>query len=193
MAGRRALSWVRGIITAALVVVGLCLAFGYSGVYDVAATSPHLAATRWLLDLTRDRSIRARARGITVPPLDDSTLVELGAGHYHEMCVDCHGAPGVDRGDIGQGLYPRPPHLDHAVRDWSDAELYWIVRNGIKLTGMPAFGPTHDERALWGIVAFIRKLPDMKPTDYKRMVEAAGQGHATGEHGDDEHAHETRE
>lgn len=181
MAGQRTMSWLRPLIVAALVIVGLGVAFIYSGVYDIGALSPHTAATLWVLNITRDRSIRAHARKITVPPLDDSALVALGASHFHEMCVQCHGAPGVKRAEIGQGLYPRAPHLRRAVRDWNDAELYWIVKNGIKLTGMPAFAPTHSEHALWGIVAFIRRLPNMTPAEYSRTVAAATRGDSADE------------
>ena len=99
------------------------------------------------------------------------------------MCVTCHGAPGREPSEIGQGLNPKPPKLDTAeVQAYSDAELYWIIAHGIRMTGMPAFGPTHEERTLWSLVAFLRKLPGMNAQQYAAMVEATSDHHPTETH-----------
>lgn len=96
----------------------------------------------------------------------------------------CHNAPGRDHTEIAQGLNPAPPTLDTPeVQDlYSDAELYWIVKHGFKMTGMPAFGPTHEEKDLWAIVAFLKKLPHMHPKEYESMGQAAGLQDNTGGH-----------
>lgn len=88
----------------------------------------------------------------------------------------CHSAPGYSRTEIAQGLYPLPPDLtkEEFLKRRNNAELYWVIKNGIKMTGMPAFGPTHSEEELWGIVVFLKRLPNLKPEEYKAMVKAAG-------------------
>jgi len=184
------------VVLAALVVVGV-----YSGAYDVAADVPHGSLARWLFSTTQDRSVHRAAAGIEAPPLDDSARIAEGAEHYHAMCQGCHGAPGVERSEIGQGLNPRAPNLAHSAREWSPAELFWMTKHGIKMTGMPSFGKTHDDEKIWSIVAFVHQLPEMSPAEYRAQTAAAeGEGgHSHGEGEDDEgeeeagHSHEGHE
>lgn len=156
----------------ALVVIALI--WLYSGAYNVAASVPHTAAVDWALSTLMDRSVAAHVGDVKVPSLGDSALVVVGAGEYHEMCATCHGAPGVERSATGKGINPEPPDLAKAAPEWSDAELYWIITNGIKLAGMPGYGKTHDEHKLWGVTAFVRQLPHMTPEDYQRLTATAG-------------------
>jgi mono/diheme cytochrome c family protein len=154
--------------SAALVLlVVAALAAIYSGTYDVSAANPEGSLTRWVLSTTMDRSVRRHARGIAVPSLDDTALIALGFDHYSEMCVSCHGSPDGGRSESGRGLNPPAPDLSEAATGWTPAELYWIIKNGVKMSGMPAFGPTHDERELWGMVAFVRRLPGMSADQYR--------------------------
>lgn len=149
--------------------------FVWSGAYNVAATVPHREITHWFLGKVRDRSISAHSRKLIVPSLNNPNLVEGGFKNYHEMCRLCHGAPGYSRTEIAKGLNPNPPDFtskDAKMR--KEPELYWIIKNGIKMTGMPAFGPTHSEDELWGIVVFLRELPKLKPEEYNAMVKTAG-------------------
>jgi mono/diheme cytochrome c family protein len=157
-----------------LMVVGGGL-FVFSGLYDVSADVPHWPVTFLILDEARDRSIEFHSDGITVPPLDEK-LANVGFPHFHETCRLCHGAPGYDRGEFAAGLYPSPPDLGTAAfgEEATDAKLYWVVKHGLKMTGMPSFGLTHDEETLWGIVAFARQLPKMTPEDYASMVRKTG-------------------
>ena len=132
-----------------------------SGIYDVSATAPHWPATYWIMDTARVRSIRAHAVGIAVPPgLDDPAKLVTGTEHFAAHCAVCHGAPGVPKGDIASGLYPQPPDLARAAKHYTPGELFWIVKHGIKMTGMPAWGD-HNDDELWATVALIRKLPGM--------------------------------
>lgn len=153
-----------------VVIVGFFI-FIYTGKYDVAATKPHTKLTEFILNTATEQSIRSHAVGITVPSLDDKSMISTGFDHYKEMCVGCHGAPGVKPSETAKGLYPEPPDLADVIEELSPEELYWITKNGIKMTGMPAFGPTHSEEELWSIVAFLRRLPDLTPEEYKAMVE----------------------
>ena len=147
------------------------LGFIYSGGYDVAATAQHTGMVQWALETTKDRSIRAATADVPEAPAFDSALVMSGFDGFRGMCVECHGAPGVDPGINGEGLNPAPPELGEEAHEWSDAELFWITKHGVKFTGMPAFGPTHADRDLWAVVAFIRELEEMSPEEYQRRVE----------------------
>ena len=156
-------------------------AYMYSGLADVAATSPHWALTGWVLSTTMDRSVRRHARGIEPPAgFDAEEHVREGAEAYDAMCASCHGAPGVGRGVVGQGLEPRPPDLSEEADDWSPAEIFWITENGVRMTGMPGFGPTHSADELWDLVAFVKRLPQMSAAEYRALAPARA---------DDEHRH----
>ena len=125
------------LIAALLVVLGAGAVI-YAGMYDVAATAPHWRVTEWLLETARTRSIKAQASGIPVPAgLDDPARLIIGVEHYAAHCAVCHGAPGVPKGDIGRGLSPPPPDLAKTAPLYNPAELFWIVKHGIKMTGMP--------------------------------------------------------
>jgi mono/diheme cytochrome c family protein len=158
----------------------------YSGVINVAATDPHNPITAIVLSTTMDNSVRAHARGITAPPLEDEQMIMAGFRHYREMCVGCHLAPGIKSSEIRKGLMPEPPKLQEAVKEWQPAELFWVIKNGVKMTGMPAWGPTHSDQKIWAMVAFLEKLPDMTAEQYKEMDEMAGPGDGD-EDGDHHH------
>ena len=116
-------------------------------------------------------------------------MVTNGFASFQGMCVVCHGSPVEERSEIGRGIRPRPPALREAVPQWTDQELFWITKHGIRLAGMPAFGPTHNDEQLWEIVAFIRRLPRISPDTYQRLVGEAGPSEgSTADHGHD-HEH----
>ncbi len=163
------------IVVSLLLLVGGTFLFIYSGVYNVAATEPHARPVEWALRTTMENSIRAHAEGIEVPAgvnLRDRAVAERAIGHYSVACAMCHAAPGEGRAPW-MVIYPEPPDLTkkEVVSRWSDAELYWIVKHGIKDTGMLALGPTHKEEDLWAVTAFVRQLPEMSPEEYRAMVE----------------------
>src|SRR5438128_7828580 len=154
-------------ITFAIVLIGGAV-FVYSGVYDIGATAPHWRITHWVLETVRVRSIEAHAAGITAPPgLDDPAKVLMGTEHFAAHCAVCHGAPGVPKGDIAQGLYPQPPDLAVTVSAYSDGELFWILKHGIKMTGMPAWAD-HSDGELWATVALLRQLPGLPQARYAK-------------------------
>jgi mono/diheme cytochrome c family protein len=99
-------------------------------------------------------------------------MINTGFAHYKEMCVTCHGAPGVQPDETGKGLYPKPPDLAKSIKGWTPAQLFWITKNGIKMTGMPSFGKTHNDEKIWAIVAFIEKLPGMTKDQYSTYVKS---------------------
>jgi len=165
------------------------IAGAYSGISDVAATKPERGLMSWFMNTTKDHSIRSRAQYIAVPSLNDSALIASGFDHYNEMCVTCHGAPGKKPDELAQGLNPAPPNLAESTRDMSPSEMFLVVKNGIKMTGMPGFGPTHSDSAVWAMVAFLQHLQSMSPEEYRafqksesnQMTEDMDEHHHTNE------------
>ncbi len=167
--------FLQGFI-AALVILALAgLVYVYSGAYNVAASVPDPKIVDWALSTTMQRSVAQHAQGISVPAQLGDAQAREGARIYNETCIYCHGAPGKDPGDIGKGLNPEPPYLPDTIADWSAAQIFWIVKNGIKMTGMAAFGASHKDDDLWKVVAFVQRLPKMTPEQYKQMTEAPAQ------------------
>jgi mono/diheme cytochrome c family protein len=176
------------VITVLVMLVGIAafgLAFILSGVYDVSASHPDVAVMRWALDETMEQSVHRHAKAIRLPDDFQQRDPLRGISHFQEMCVMCHGAPGIERGEVGRGLYPMPPKLETGAATWTPEELYWIIRNGIKMTGMPSFAPTHTEEQLWDITAFVHRLPEMSPDAYEAMIDERAESHAgSGSHED---------
>jgi mono/diheme cytochrome c family protein len=159
-------------IAFALSILG-CFAVVYSGVFNVAATDHHWPITRWIMETARTHSIKARAAGIQVPPgLDDEARLVMGTEHFADHCAVCHGAPGVPQGEMAKGLYPPPPDFGQVSAHLGDAELFWVIKNGIKMTGMPAW-TDHSDDEIWATVAFLKKLRGMTPEEYGKLIMAA--------------------
>jgi mono/diheme cytochrome c family protein len=159
------------ILAAAIAFAGVV----WGGVVTVAGTDPHYAPVQWTLQTTMESSVRHHAADVEIPAgvdLRDPALAERAFGHYSVACTPCHGAPGVDAAPWMVLNPPAEPLVETADR-WTDQELYWIVKNGIKMTGMPALGPTHGEDDLWAISAMVRQLPAMTPEQYQGMADRA--------------------
>lgn len=159
-----------GVVATILIAIAAGLSVVYTGAYDVAATDRHFDPVRWAFDTTMHRSVAGRADDIEEPEEVGSELVMSGAETYGSTCVHCHGGPGVEQADWATNMRPMPPELAEAAAEWEPREVFWIVKNGIKMTGMPAFGPEHDDEALWGVVAFAKQLPGMTPEDFERLT-----------------------
>ncbi len=176
------------IVLAAIAAGGLL--FAWSGVYDIAATKPHWSVTLSFIEMLKDRSIETHSRDVQVPELSETKHEASAFPHYHEMCQLCHGAPGIHREEFAKGLYPSPPSMTSGEiqKGLAEEEIYWIVKHGIKMTGMPAFGPTHDEKSMSGLVALVEEMSQMSPEEYQRMIETmkseGEEGHAH-DHGDE--------
>jgi mono/diheme cytochrome c family protein len=168
----RSLALVAGAI---IVLVALIIT---TGVYDVAADDAHTAVVHKLLETTRDRSIAVRADDVTAPELSDPQRIRRGAGNYNAMCAECHLKPGGAESEISRGLYPRPPELA-LMREFDPARAFWIIKHGIKATGMPAWGKSMEDEYIWDMVAFLKLLPKMSAEEYAAEVRASG-GHSHG-------------
>ena len=176
---KRILVWIVAILCSSALAL---VVFAWTGRYDIAADEPHWGVTARLLTVVRDRSIKARAADLTVPNLADPALVALGAEHYAAMCIDCHLAPGMDDTEQRRGLNPKPPNLSEK-RVRGPAESFWIIKHGIKMSGMPAWGMTHDDDSIWGLVAFLQELPTLDEAGYVALTEGVGDS----SHPHDEH------
>jgi len=169
--------WFALVGGALLAVIGGASLLVYAGIYNVAADIPHTQPVFWLMTTVRERSIAVRAAGAVVPSdLADPKRIAAGAGQYAEMCSGCHLAPGMKRTEISQGLYPRAPELRRGSR-LTPAEEFWVVKHGVKMTGMPAWGVTHNDELLWDVVAFLRKLPELTADQYQTLVKSAPKTH----------------
>ncbi|HEV2680033.1 MAG TPA: cytochrome c [Rhodanobacter sp.] len=159
-------------IIAMLVVAILAAgAFVYSGIYNIGADDHHTKPVYALMQTLRDRSIEQHAKNLAVPNLDDPQLILKGAGQYAAMCTGCHLAPGMADSEIRPGLYPQPPELSKFRPD--PREAFWVIKHGIKMSAMPAWGGSHDDATIWSMVAFLQKLPGMTPAQYKDIVAKA--------------------
>lgn len=153
---------------AGLALVGLLVA--WSGVYSVAASRGHWAIVEWFLAFGMRNSVQTHAMLVQVPPLDSPDLVRLGAGHFHVGCAYCHGAPGMPVNPVASQMLPPPPPLSDTVENWATRELFWIVKHGIKYTGMPAWVAQQRDDEVWAVVAFLRRLPDLTPQQYRELA-----------------------
>ena len=176
------------LVLVVVLLAAACLAFVYSGAYDVAATQPHSRAERWLLRTLMERSVRARVDDVPEPPDESDELLAVGFHHYDEMCVVCHGAPGVERSEIGEGIEPEPPDLAETAGEWTLPGIFLITSQGIKMAGMPAFGPTHSEEEIWGISMFVERLPEIDASEYARL-RAEAQGESESAESEPSHSH----
>lgn len=154
-----------------LLVLGAlsALAVIYSGTFNVAATVEDAPALRWVLITTREASIKRHARDIRIPPLGGTEQVENGFRIFRRACVMCHAPPGRMATPMARGLNPAAPALAELVEDMTDAELFWVTKNGIRFTGMPAWEPSYNDQEIWDVVAFMRTSPDMKAADYDAL------------------------
>ncbi|WP_228244129.1 cytochrome c [Porphyrobacter sp. GA68] len=109
-------------------------------------------------------------------------MVAAGASNYKVMCQHCHAGVGASRAGWAKGMVPHPPALAHAAQEGSAEEVFWLVKHGIKASGMPAFGPTHDEEATWNIATFVKAMPQMSAERYAALGERQPGGEQHGGH-----------
>lgn len=171
----KTICWVGGLLA---LVLAIAVAYMSAGAYEIAADAPHWTLTQSVLERVRSRSIARGSAGIEVPSLDDAALVRSGAGNYDAMCAGCHLKPGVESTEMSRGLYPAPPSLVGRQLE-NPAAAFWVIKHGIKMTGMPAWGKSMEDRYVWGVVAFLKELPGMTADRYRELVEASG-GHQHG-------------
>ncbi|MCL6713192.1 cytochrome c [Pseudomonas sp. R2.Fl] len=174
------------VMLGTVVVAGAAVV--YSGGYNVAADAPHTRPVYALLETARKRSIAVRAADLQPPAdLSDPARIRQGAGNYDAMCTGCHLSPGSGPTELSRGLYPAPPDLTRAAP--SSAEAFWVIKHGIKASGMPAWGTSMGDEYIWNMAAFLQELPKLDRAQYQALVASSGgHSHGGGETGGHAHA-----
>ncbi|MGI9024612.1 MAG: c-type cytochrome [Burkholderiaceae bacterium] len=180
------------LATTTILLIGAVAAFAlfvWYGVYNFAADDPHTPVVHSLLETMRERSIETRAQKVAVPDLRDEKRIVQGAGNYNAMCAGCHLAPGVAETELSRGLYPDPPNLSKEAVDPQHA--FWVIKHGIKASGMPAWGKSMSDEYVWNMAAFLQVLPKLDEGQYKAMVaHSGGHQHGPGDSHDGDAAHD---
>jgi cytochrome c553 len=161
--------WLTAMALAFIVVIGAALVV-VSGVMPIKASSGHWAITTRLLDFAKLRSVSTYSLTIDAPPLDAEALLLRGASHYESGCYSCHGGPGSGVPPVMAAMTPPPPDLQSGVSRFTPEQLFTIVKHGIKFTGMPAWPVQQRDDEVWAVVAFLRRLPDLDATEYRRLA-----------------------
>ena len=155
------------IAMAAILPLGV-VGYVKSGIYNVAASQPHTKFTEWLTHETMIHSVRSHAKGIAAPTKAAADQVVRGFCTYETHCVACHGAAAVARQNWVSGMEPQPPYLLDAKHQWKPRELFWIVKNGIKMTGMPSWRDSLTDDQIWDVVAWLKASGELPPQTYLR-------------------------
>ena len=145
--------------------------FVNSGLYDVSATTPDSGLVYWATHQTMEHSV-ARRMGANIVPagLDAQQKIAEGGQIYVDSSAVCHGRPGAEPTSISQGLNPTPSDLFRATREPDLAENFQFIKHGVKVTGMPGFGPTMTDDEVWALVAFLNVLPGISSADFSAAV-----------------------
>lgn len=157
------------LLVAVLIVVSVL--YFLLGRYDVSATRPHPTIVSMIFHSVTERSIQRNSASLTVPyDIDDENIYVRGFKKYEEMCVQCHGAPGIEASSTGKGLFPEPPKFpSEEFNEYSLKDIFWVTKNGVKMTGMPAYGPTHEDEAIWAVAIFLDNSRDLSEAEYKSL------------------------
>jgi mono/diheme cytochrome c family protein len=154
---------------AILAVIGAAIYF-FGGFYNVAESEDNPAIVDWALASVRGASVVAHATETPPANLGDIETVKTGARAYSTIgCVNCHGGPpNANWAKWSEGLKPVPADLKAMAKERTPSQLFWVIKNGIKFTGMPSFGLAGaSDQDVWSVVAFILKVPTMSDDDYK--------------------------
>jgi len=178
---------VMTLVVAATLAMFAGMTVIYTGLFDISTEWEDPPLVLWLLETTRENAVRVRAASIEVPPLKGAKQIEEGFRSFRDMCALCHTPPGATPSPTALGLNPTAPDLAEEAEERTSAELFWVIKNGIRMTGMPAWGWTHEDEELWDIVAFIKALPRMSEEEYRILDEKTPKGHS---HGGEEHGHD---
>ncbi len=153
------------LLIVAVLVVGIVIAIGVSMLHNgLSARATPTALEAFFAQHAHRLSIPSNARDMHNPLPTTNENLAAARDHFADHCSSCHGNDGGGDTMYGKGLYPKPPDLRQAeTQNLTDGELFWIIENGVRFTGMPAFGGGHgSEDDSWKLVLFIRHLPQLR-------------------------------
>ncbi len=162
-----------GVLAVLAIIAGGVYFFG--GFYDVAAAQPDPKPVGWAIGRVREASIESRAPTTTPSNLEDPATIQAGARAFATRgCVACHGAPGLDWQKFAEGMKPDPADLSEVAKGQTAGEIFWVIKNGIGMTGMPSFARIKvQDPEIWEITAFVKKIPSVSPDDYKKWTKVS--------------------
>lgn len=181
------------VVITLVVVLAIPLIVLATGLIDMGATTGPGPVEKLVAGFAVERSVASRAPEKANPFAGDAQAISAGLDHYAAMCVRCHGGPGVKPQPFARGLNPPAPDLQQSAKEMTDGELFWITKHGVRMTGMPAFGVTHQDDDIWKIAALVKQLPNLSAEQKQRLSHLAPGGHEHAEHGDETHGDETRD
>jgi cytochrome c553 len=149
-------------------IVGFIVAA--SGVMPIKASSGHWPITAWFLNFSMERSVATHSAPIKAPHLDQPGWVQRGAAHYHTACRPCHGSPQVPRPRIANAMTPHPPYLPPVIPEYGSEDLFYIVKHGVKFTGMPSWPAQKRDDEVWAMTAFLREYASLDAAEYDRLI-----------------------
>jgi mono/diheme cytochrome c family protein len=159
--------FIVGVLVVGGVVVALTLM--YSGLFNVAATVVDSSALSWGLVTVREASIRLHSRDVQLPKPGAVADRDNGFRIYRQECAMCHTPIGRTPRPMAVGFNPQPPGFGAGADLMTPAQVFWVTKNGIRFTGMPAWGPSRSDRELWDVVGFVMTLPKMSAADYDAL------------------------
>ncbi len=163
------------LFTVIVAIIGVYAVVASGRVY-VGADKEHTPMAHSFLKTALSSSIENASKDIEVPDLEQVDMISSGGADYKDMCAGCHLAPDVEKTDLSEYLYPKPPNFTEAdvvarySTDTGAKRSFWAIKHGIMASGMPAWGATHDDDRMWAMVAFIRSLPELSADQYTMLT-----------------------
>lgn len=182
MAAGRGYDWgafIAGAVVLLIILVAIAAVVIFGGLYPVGASTADPPGMAKVLIASREHSVERQASDLQAPKFSPADIRE-GGSHFKGMCQECHGGPGAEPEEFAAGMNPRPPDLARAAGDLSTEEVFWIAKNGLKMSGMPAFGKTDSDSELWKVAAFVKQMPKVTPHDYAALPNAHEHEHSGG-------------
>ena len=165
--------WKRRVFQLVLLSIGIAVGgflVAASGIMPIKASSGHWPITAWFLSFSMDRSVSTHALSIETPSLDEPAMIADGAAIYDRNCFPCHGSPALWHPRVAAAMTPPPPYLPPNIDNWKPRELFYIVKHGVKFTGMPAWPTQHRDDEVWTVVSFLQKFPELDESEYQHLV-----------------------
>jgi mono/diheme cytochrome c family protein len=159
---------LRKVLLGAVLILAIlllaALAITRLGLMPVSADGPHSNLEARIMPAVLHASISRHAPRETNPVLLNEDNLKTGVETYKAMCARCHSSPEVKPSIYGQSFYPPAPQLPKRMAQYTDSQLFWVIKHGIRNTGMPAWGSTLSDEEIWQIVSLLKNSQDLPPS-----------------------------